>query len=88
MVYKVINTLQEDVTAQFEKGAQLALDQILENQVDLVITQSRSPSCGKGIVYDGTFSKKLTKGNGKFVQLLLQHNIPVMDIEEFLTKIS
>jgi uncharacterized protein YbbK (DUF523 family) len=85
---KVINTLQEDVTAQFEKGAQLALDQILENQIDLVITQSRSPSCGKGIVYDGTFSKKLTKGNGKFVQLLLQHNIPVMDIEEFLTKIS
>ena len=49
----------------FEKGAQLALDQILENQVDLVITQSRSPSCGKGIVYDGTFSKKAYKRKWK-----------------------
>lgn len=85
---KVMNTKDEDVTAQFEKGAQIALDQIIENQIDLVITQSRSPSCGKGTVYDGTFSKKLTKGNGKFVQLLLEHNIPVMDIEDFLTKIS
>lgn len=85
---KIKNTLQEDVTKQFEEGAKQALKQILAFQADIVITQSRSPSCGKGFIYDGTFSKKLIDGNGKLVQLLLDHGISVVDIKDFLTVIS
>lgn len=84
----VMNTNQEDVTQQFITGANIALQQILDFQPDFVITQSRSPSCGKGYIYDGTFSKKLIPGNGKFVQILETNHIPVLDIQEFLETIS
>lgn len=85
---KVMNTDKKDVTKQFEQGARIAIEQIKDFQADIVITQSRSPSCGKGRIYDGSFTGKLTSGNGKFVQLLLDKEILVMDIEEFLTNIS
>lgn len=85
---KVMNTDKEDVTKQFEEGARIAYEQIKEFKADIVITQSRSPSCGKGMIYDGSFSGKLTSGNGKFIQFLLQKRVSVMDIEEFLTNIS
>lgn len=85
---KVMNTDKEDVTKQFEEGARIAYEQIKEFKADIVITQSRSPSCGKGQIYDGSFSGKLTSGNGKFIQFLLQKGVSVMDIEEFLTNIS
>lgn len=85
---RVKNTDQEDVTDQFLAGAKLALDQILAFQPDQVITQSRSPSCGKGFIYSGNFDKKLIPGNGKFVQMLLANDIPVLDIQEFMETIS
>lgn len=58
----IMNTEGEDVTAQFKKGAALALAQIREFQPDLVILQPRSPSCGKGIIYDGSFQNRLGGG--------------------------
>lgn len=83
-----MNTDGEDVTAQFEKGAELAYAQIQEFQPDLVILQPRSPSCGKGIVYDGSFQKKLVTGNGVFVRLLMKEGIPVMTCGEFLEEVN
>lgn len=85
---KVMNTNHEDVTEPFEHGAQIAYQQILDFQADIVVTQSRSPSCGNGIIYDGSFSGHLIEGNGKFVQYLLEKEIPVIDVERFLTNIS
>ena len=84
---RVMNTCGEDVTRQFEEGARIAYEKILAFGADIVITQSRSPSCGKDIIYDGTFCGHLKPGNGKFVQLLMQKGIPAMDIEEFLQNI-
>ena len=46
------------VDVEFRRGAEIALKMVLENQVDLVILQSRSPSCGVKSIYDGTFSGK------------------------------
>lgn len=85
---RIMNTDGEDVTAQFEKGAELAYAQIQEFQPDLVILQPRSPSCGKGIVYDGSFQKKLVTGNGVFVRLLMKEGIPVMTCGEFLEEVN
>ena len=39
--------------------------------------KSKSPSCGLGLVYDGSFSGKLIKGDGVFVKLLKKNNIKV-----------
>lgn len=78
---KILNQNGEDMTSQFQDGAQKALAVVLESQADLVILQPRSPSCGIDTVYDGSFSGHLTKGNGVFVELLKQHHIPYLNAQ-------
>ena len=48
----------------------------------LAILQSRSPSCGVGRIYDGTFSGNKTDGNGVFAQFLIDQGVKVIDIAE------
>lgn len=72
----------QSVDYEFKKGAQIALDEVIDNQVDLVILQSRSPSCGVNHIYDGSFTGNLIKGHGVFVQILLDNHIKVIDIED------
>ena len=52
-----------DVTAQYRRGAALL--------------KERSPSCGSGMVYDGTFTGVLTAGEGVTAELLRAQGIPV-----------
>ena len=75
------------VDQDFRFGAQRALD-ICEQaggpgEVSLVVLQDRSPSCGVGRVYDGTFSGQLVAGNGVFADLLLQHGYNVIPASAF-----
>ena len=70
------------VDAEFRKGAELALDIIMKQEVELVILQSRSPSCGIDTIYDGSFSKTLIPGDGIFVELLKKQGIRVVDVAE------
>jgi len=42
--------------------------------------KSKSPSCGYGCIYDGTFSKKLIKGNGITVDLFLKNGIKIVSL--------
>lgn len=79
---KVINREGFSVDIEFRKGAQIALEIAIRNQVDLCILQSRSPSCGVKEVYDGTFSGKKIKGMGVFAQLLIENGFKVMDVED------
>ena len=87
-VDKVISKDGADVTAAFEIGAQktLALAQLLE--IDTAVLQSRSPSCGLGRVYDGTFSGRLVPGNGLTAELLVKNGIRVIRDNEFDTAIG
>ena len=71
------------VDEEFRRGAELALKKVLENGVELVILQSRSPSCGVKEIYDGTFSGKLIPGQGLFAKLLSENGIRIMDVSEF-----
>lgn len=80
----VITNKGLSVDYEFRKGAKKALDIIKNEGIELVILQSRSPSCGKGLIYDGTFSSNLIKGDGIFVKLLKENGIRAMDIEEFI----
>ena len=53
-------------------------------QPDLVILQSRSPSCGAAQIYDGTFSGTLIPGKGIFAEMAVNAGFRVMDAEDIL----
>lgn len=71
----------------FRRGARRALD-ICEQaggpaEIAFCVLQDRSPSCGVGRVYDGSFSGKLVPGNGVFVDALVAHGYRVVPVSEF-----
>ena len=78
----VIDNKNNDVTKEFEKGAYEVLKLTKDLKVDKVILKSKSPSCGIGKIYDGTFSNNLIDGNGILANLLIDNNIEVVDIED------
>lgn len=71
------------VDYEYRHGAQLCLEIALEEGVDCAVLQSRSPSCGVGIIYDGTFSHVKIPGNGVFAQLLIDNGIKVYDVADY-----
>jgi uncharacterized protein YbbK (DUF523 family) len=73
-----------DVTAELLRGAGETLRIAINAEVDGAILQSRSPSCGKGVIYDGTFTGKFIKGDGVTSALLKQHGFPVWNEQEYL----
>lgn len=79
---KVFSKAGTDVTAQFTRGAEITLALAKEYGSSRAILKSRSPSCGKGKVYDGTFSGQLVDGNGFTADLLLKNGIEVLTEEE------
>ena len=76
----------EDVTAAYRKGAEAVLSVAKENGCSVAILKERSPACGKGRIYDGTFSKTLTDGNGVCAELLLRNGIRVIGESELHTE--
>ncbi len=72
-----------DFTAEFNRGAKrmLAIAKAIDCQK--AILKSRSPSCGCGLIYDGTFSGKLVSGNGFAAELLLGHGVKVFTENDF-----
>ncbi len=79
---RVVNKLGEDVTPQFIKGANEVLKIAQAQNVKKAILKSRSPSCGCGEIYDGTFSGKTRKGDGVTTALLKQHGVEVVGENE------
>lgn len=80
---KVINSSNEDVTEKFIKGAKESLKLAKTMGVKKAILKSRSPSCGCGMIYDGTFSGRKKKGNGVTAELFMQNGIEVITEEEY-----
>ena len=79
---KVCNSIGEDVTNQFLKGAYRALELAREHNCTKAILKAKSPSCGKGLVYDGTFTHTLIDGNGIAAKLLMESGITVYTEDE------
>jgi uncharacterized protein YbbK (DUF523 family) len=80
---KVITVNGEDVTAQFKCGAEEGLKIAKLVNCKEAILKARSPSCGAGKIYDGTFTKNLIPGNGVFAKMLKEHGINVTSEETF-----
>ena len=80
---KVISDKGKDVTAEFELGARQALGEALSAGCDCAILKAKSPSCGYGQVYDGTFSSVLVDGNGITAQLFTENGIDIITEKDF-----
>lgn len=81
---KVITDKGVDVTKEFNKGAEEVLKLAQKFNVKKAILKSRSPSCGMGKIYDGTFSGKQIDGNGVTAELLLKNGIEVISSDDFI----
>ena len=83
----VVNEAGESVDAEFRAGAAAEFTRLVcAGGVDAAILQPRSPSCGVGAIYDGTFSGVLVPGDGIFARVLKEHGVPVVSPEEFLAR--
>ena len=78
---RVVTRLGQDVTAQYEKGAAETLRLYDLLQCDCALLKARSPSCGPGAVYDGSFSGTLVPGSGVTAKALAGRQIPVLSEE-------
>lgn len=84
---RVISKEGLDVTKEFIKGAEETLKIAKNAGTNIAILKSKSPSCGYGKIYDGSFTGKLIKGNGITADLLMKNNIKVYTEEDYLDKL-
>lgn len=68
----------KDVTKNFIRGAKKVLLIAKKNGIKKAVLKAYSPACGCGLIYDGTFTGKLIKGDGVTSALLRKNNIRVI----------
>ncbi len=78
--FKVLDRSGNDLTKLFDEGSELSLNSVLVEhgsrkrgscRIEGAILKANSPSCGSGVIYDGSFSGRLTGGNGMFTDKLI-----------------
>lgn len=85
---KVIDAEGKNLTEAFRRGAEEAYNLARKaateagESIEGAILKAKSPSCGRDRIYDGTFSGRLTDGDGYLVRLLKQDNIDVITEKE------
>lgn len=72
-----------DVTAQYEKGAAVVCALAAQTGAEAALLKARSPSCGRGEIYDGTFTGTRTPGDGVTAEALKRAGVPVYTEEDF-----
>ena len=78
----VVTKTAKDVSENFKFGAEICLKIAKLNGCKKAILKARSPSCGSGQIYDGSFSKKLIFGDGVAAKLLKENEILVFSEDE------
>ena len=79
---RVVDENGNDVSLEYDKAVAVALSKIQNEEIDLVILQSRSPTCGVNQIYDGSFTGKLIPGMGLFAKALKHRVYNVSYVEE------
>ena len=74
---RVVTPSGQDISRMVLKGAREALRTAQRCGIKKAILKSKSPSCGCGHIYDGTFSRRLRKGDGVTAALLRRNHIRV-----------
>ena len=80
---KVVTKTGKDVTYNFLSGAEQVLGLAKILGIKEALLKQKSPSCGCGKIYDGTFSDKLIEGDGITTALLKKNGIEVLSEEDF-----
>jgi uncharacterized protein YbbK (DUF523 family) len=75
---KILTKNNVDLTSQFLDGSKKELLKLKFSNAKIAVLKSRSPSCGYGQVYDGTFTGNLHKGNGIFSQMCEDEGVKVI----------
>lgn len=78
---KVYSIDEKDVTENYQKGATETLKIAKLLGVKKALLKAKSPSCGNGLIYDGTFNNRLIKGDGITTRLLKENDIEVITIK-------
>ena len=78
----VVTKTAKDVSENFKFGAEICLKIAKLNCCKKAILKARSPSCGSGQIYDGSFTKKLILGDGVAAKLLKENGILVFSEDE------
>ena len=71
-----------NVDKEFRLGVERMLNKLENEDVELVILQPRSPSCGTKQIYDGTFTGTLVDGQGMFAKALIEKGYKVVEPDE------
>ena len=77
--WMIVDSNGIDRTAAYARGAQAELARAREAGCELAILKAKSPSCGSGEIYDGTFSGPLIPGWGIAASAFRDAGIPVID---------
>lgn len=80
---RVVTELGDDVTENYKRGAEEALRLAKTLGIKKAVLKERSPSCGSGKIYDGTFSGNLTDGDGITARLLKENGIEIYGESEY-----
>lgn len=79
---KVIDQNGENKTLEYELGAKKVLELANKYHIRKAILKSKSPSCGTGEIYDGTFTHRIVKGDGICAKALKEANIEVINSDK------
>lgn len=79
---RVMSESGVDRTLEFVSGAKKAVEEAVKCFARVAILKAKSPSCGKGLVYDGTFTGRLVPGNGLTSEAFIRNGIKVFTEEE------
>ena len=74
---RVLGASGKDLTSNYLRGAKRVLCLATKHKIRKVILKSKSPACGRGRIYDGSFRHKLKAGDGVLTALLRKHGIKV-----------
>ena len=75
---RVVSSLGADVTVQYRRGAEEALRLAELFDCGTAILKEKSPSCGSGLIHDGSFAGGLAPGDGVTTEVLKAHGIRVL----------
>ena len=78
---RILDQNGTDVTEAYQIGAEKTSEIAKENNCTVAVLKARSPSCGSGAIYDGSFTRTLISGWGIAAKMLQEAGITVMDEE-------
>ena len=76
---RVVTASGLDVTEAYARGAQQVLQLARQFSCRAAILKAKSPACGSGLIYDGSFPRRLVPGWGVAAQLLRENGLLVCD---------